>query len=95
MGRSANRAQSRLNRQMFAATEKQLARFNREQTIQRQLLEKQKAVYRKFDFVNPYANMKNQFADVRNYFTGMQNVFEDMTVDTRAAEFQAQQGAQQ
>ena len=95
MGRSAKRAQSRLNRQMFAATEKQLARFNREQTIQRQLLEKQKAVYRKFDFVNPYANMKNQFADVRNYFTGMQNVFEDMTVDTRAAEFQAQQGAQQ
>ena len=95
MGRSAKRAQSRLNRQMFAATEKQLARFNREQTIQRQLLEKQKAVYRKFDFVNPYANMKKQIADVRNYFTGMQNVFEDMTVDTRAAEFQAQQGAQQ
>ena len=95
MGRSAKRAQSRLNRQMFAATEKQLARFNKEQTIQRKLLEKQKAVYRKFDFVNPYANMKNQFADVRNYFTGMQNVFEDMTVDTRAAEFQAQQGAQQ
>jgi len=95
MGRSAKRSQSRIQRKMFAATEKQLARFNREQKIQRELLEKQKAVYRQFEFTNPYADMKNQFAGMRNYFTGMENVFEEGVVDTQAAEFQMQQGAQQ
>jgi len=95
MGRSAKRSQRRIQEKMFKSTEEQLRRYNREQKIQRQLLEKQKGVYREFEFVNPYADMKNQFADVRNYYTGMQNVFEDMQVDTQAAEFQMQQGAQQ
>ena len=95
MGRSAKRSQSRIQDKMFKATEKQLARFNREQEIQRKLLEKQKAVYREFEFTNPYADVKNQFSDLRNYFTGMENVFEEGVVDTQAAEFQMQQGAQQ
>tara|TARA_R100001594_G_scaffold44880_1_gene77407 strand:+ start:3122 stop:4075 length:954 start_codon:yes stop_codon:yes gene_type:complete len=95
MGSSAKRSQARIQEKMFAATEKQLREFNAEKVVQRKLLEKQKAVYREFDFVNPYADMKNQFAGMRNYFTGMENVFEEGVVDTQAAEFQMQQGAQQ
>ena len=95
MGASAKRAQSRIQEKMMKATEKQLARYNAEQVVQRKLLEKQKAVYREFEFTNPYADMKNQFAGMRNYFTGMENVFEEGVVDTQAAEFQMQQGAQQ
>ena len=51
---------------------------------------------------NMYANMRNQFAGMENAYAGlenqyegMENVFEDATVDTQAAEFQAQQVAQQ
>jgi len=95
MGSSAKRSQSRIQDKMFKATQEQLARYNREQKIQRKLLEKQKAEYRKFEFFNPYADMKNQFAGMRNYFTGMENVFEEGVVDTQAAQFQMQQGAQQ
>ena len=88
MGKKAKNKQAQLSEDMFAATEKQLARYNREQEVQRKLLEKQKDRYRGFEFKNPYADMVNQFE-------GMENVYEDMTVDMRAAEFQAQQGRQQ
>ena len=44
-------------------------------------LEIQKQKYREFQFKNPYENIESQM--------------EDLTVDTRAAEFQAQQGQQQ
>jgi len=44
-------------------------------------LEVQKEIYRNIEFKNPYENIEN--------------VYEDLTVDTRAAEFKAQQGAQQ
>jgi len=88
MGKKAKNKQAQLSEDMFAATEKQLARYNKEQIVQRKLLEKQKDRYRGFEFKNPYADMVNQFE-------GMENVYEDMTVDMRAAEFQAQQGRQQ
>ena len=88
MGKSAKNKQSALSDKMFDATEKQLEKYNEEQIVQRGLLETQKAKYREFEFKNPYANMKNQFA-------GMENMYEDMTVDMRAADFQAQQGQQQ
>tara|TARA_R100000805_G_scaffold79_5_gene114 strand:+ start:6530 stop:7387 length:858 start_codon:yes stop_codon:yes gene_type:complete len=81
MGRRAKNKQAALSQEMFNATEKQLARYNDEQEVQRKLLEEQKDRYRQFEFKNPYANM--------------QNVFEDMTVDMRAADFQRQQGEQQ
>jgi hypothetical protein len=45
------------------------------------LLEQEKKAYREIEFKNPYA--------------GMQNTYEDMPVATGAANFQAQQGAQQ
>ena len=94
MGRSAKNKQAALSEDMFEASEKQLKRYNDEQRVQRKLLEKQKARYRKFDFKNPYAGMQNAFGGLRTDFS-FENVYEDLTVDMRAAEFQAQQGAQQ
>ena len=88
MGRRAKRRQDALSREMFEASEKQLARYNEEQAIQRELLEEQKDKYRQFEFENPYANMKNQFEN-------MENFYEDMEVDMRAANFQTQQMQQQ
>jgi len=44
---------------------------------------------------NTFAGMDNAYANLENKYEGMENRFEDMTVDTRAAEFQAQQGGQQ
>ena len=44
---------------------------------------------------NQFAGMENSFAGLENQCEGMENAFEDATVDTRAAEFQAQQVAQQ
>ena len=88
MGRKAKNKQAALSEEMFAATEKQLERYNEEQAIQRELLEEQKDKYRQFEFKNPYADMVNQFE-------GMENFYEDMQVDMRAAEFQRQQGQQQ
>ena len=38
---------------------------------------------------------QNKFAGLQNQYEGMENRFEDMTVDMRAADFQAQQGQQQ
>jgi len=88
MGRSAKNKQARLSDQMFQASQEQLARYNDEQAVQRELLEEQKDKYRQFEFKNPYADMKNQFAN-------MENFYEDMQVDMRAAEFQTQQAQQQ
>ena len=92
MGRRAKRQQAALSEQMFEATEAQLQRYNDEQVVQRELLEEQKARYRDFEFKNPYAGLENAFGDLS---TSFENVYEDMTVDMRAADFQAQRGAQQ
>ena len=81
MGRKAKAKQSALEEKMFAATEEQLAKYNEEQVVQRELLEVQKGKYRQFQFENPYGNMENYY--------------EDMTVDTTAADYQMRQGQQQ
>jgi hypothetical protein len=81
MGKSAKNKQAQLSEDMFKATEKQLERYNEEQIVQRELLEKQKAKYRTFQFKNPYADMENPM--------------EDLTIDMRAAQFQAEQSMQQ
>ena len=44
---------------------------------------------------NTFAGMDNAYAGLENKYEGMENRFEDMTVDMRAADFQAQQGQQQ
>ena len=47
------------------------------------------------DFSNLAADARNVYAGGQNLYEGMENRFEDLTVDTRAADFQAQQGRQQ
>ena len=52
---------------------KENLKFQRQEAAK---LEKQKEVYRKFEFTNPYENMEN--------------VYEDATIDTRQADYQKQ-----
>ena len=74
-------ARRRLQGQMMNMTKEQIAAYRAEQKIQREVLAKQKDEYRQFQFKNPYADMEN--------------IYEDLTVDTKAADFQMEQGAQQ
>ena len=74
---SANKRAKQMRRSSQAATNAQLE-FQREQQA---ILEKQKAKYRQFQFVNPYKNMEN--------------AYEDLTVNQQQAMFMSQQGAQQ
>ena len=53
-----------------------------------QELKEQRRAYLDFDVTNPYMGLTNAYAD-------MENVMEDLTVDQKAAQFQAEQGAQQ
>ena len=49
-------------------------------------LDAQKEEYKAMDFKNPFAGMQNMFGE---------NVYEDLTVNQKQAQFQAEQGAQQ
>ena len=75
-------AQNRMTSANARATAAELA-FRKEEAAK---LEKQKDLYRKFEFKNPYADMQNQYAE---------NTFEDLTINQQAAQFQMEQGAQQ
>lgn len=76
---------------MFSANKAAKRQLREARTVQEQqlkfqkeqslILEQEKKAYREIEFKNPYA--------------GMQNTYEDMPVATGAANFQAQQGAQQ
>ena len=74
---ASSRAQNRMTRANAQATREQLE-FQKEQQAK---LDKQKELYKQFEFKNPYE--------------GMENVYEDLTVDQRAAEFQMERGDQQ
>ena len=63
------------------ATDAQLAEQRAMRAEQSKVLDAQKEQYRQFEFTNPYENMEN--------------VFEDAQVNTAAADFQMEQGAQQ
>lgn len=67
-----------------AQATQQLA-FQKEQQAK---LDKQKAIYKQFEFENPYKG-------IENYYEGMENTMEDATVNTQQADFQMQQGDQQ
>ena len=75
------KARRKLQGQMMQSTKEQVEAYRAEQKIQREVLAKQKDEYRQFQFKNPYANMEN--------------MYEDLTVDTKAADFQMEKGAQQ
>jgi|TARA_R110002096_G_scaffold260895_1_gene454195 hypothetical protein len=69
--KAATAAQKNIDEQNRIAREN--LKFQREEAKK---LEKQKDVYRSFEFTNPYENMEN--------------VYEDATIDTRQADFQKQ-----
>lgn len=75
------KARRKLQGQMMQMTKEQIEAYRAEQKIQREVLAKQKDEYRQFQFKNPYADMEN--------------FYEDLTVDTAAADFQMEKGAQQ
>ena len=63
------------------AAEELATNASSEQAAQQARLDKEKQAYKNMKFKNPYENMEN--------------VYEDLTVNQKQAEFQAQQGAQQ
>ena len=79
---------NQLAKGMAAMSEEQFNQQQAKQQEQQAKLDKQKEIYKKFQFQNPYANMENAYEN-------LQNVYEDLTVGTQAADFQMEQGAQQ
>jgi hypothetical protein len=73
--------QRRTEAKITRATGAQLAEQSAQQARQQQVLADQKQSFKSFEFQNPFA--------------GMENTMEDLTVNTAAADFQAEQGAQQ
>jgi hypothetical protein len=73
--------QRRTEAKITRATDAQLAGQSAQQARQQQVLADQKQSFKSFEFQNPFA--------------GMENTMEDLTVNTAAADFQAEQGAQQ
>ena len=88
----SGKKQREYEQKMMQMTNAQLAAEREEREIQRGILEKQKEEYRAFEFQNPFADIQNPYAGLQRDF---ENVYEDLTVDMKAAEFQAEQGAQQ
>ena len=74
---ASSRAQNKMTAANARATAEELA-FRKEQAAK---LDKQKEIYKQFEFKNPYEDIEN--------------VFEDLTVDKQSAEFQMEQGRQQ
>ena len=54
----------------------------------------QKKIYQGLDTSNVYGNVRNRFQNLGNAYEGVENAFEDLTVNTQAAEFAAQQSQQ-
>ena len=109
MGKSAKRKQTATMNEMNTMVQGQVDEFKSKQQIAQDRADKTRGQYEDFEFTNPYAGaqnvyagaqnayagLTNQFAGLENKYEGMENRFEDMTVDMRAADFQAQQGQQQ
>lgn len=76
------------SKRMTASANAQAAQQLQFQKEQQAKLDKQKEIYKKFKFTNPYDK-------IQNFYEGMENTAEDLTVSTQAADFQMQQGGQQ
>ncbi len=94
-GTGGSRNKSGMQQMMDLAAE-QLEYFQGEREQQKQILEEQRKQFESFKFENPFAGVKNPYADLKtefeNLYEGMENPYEDLTVNMRAAEFQAEQG---
>ena len=75
------RRQREIQAKSAAAAQRQIEEFKIKQAAAQAKVDEQRQIYRDFQFQNPYA--------------GLENVFEDLTVDQRAAQYQAEQGQQQ
>lgn len=109
MGKNAKRRQADAMAEMNQLAQEQFDYYKDKQGIAQTRADETRADYEAFEFTNPFAdaqnvyagaqntfaNMQNQFAGLENKYSGMENRFEDMTVDMRAADFQARQGQQQ
>jgi len=108
-GKKSKRRQTSAMNDMNAMIQGQVDEFKGKQQIAQDRADKTRGQYEDFQFTNAfggaqntyagaqnaYAGLQNQFAGLENKYEGMENRFEDMTVDMRAADFQAQQGGQQ
>jgi len=102
-GGGSSSRQLEIQEEMNAMMREQFEFYKDEKAKQQVKVEQQRESFEAFKFTNPFDDAKNEFAglqtDFRNLgataFEGMENRFEDMTVDMRAADFQAQQGQQQ
>ena len=88
MGKRARKRQARAMREMNALAQEQFDYYKGRQEQADIRAQAQREEFEAFEFENPYEGVQNPYED-------MDNVFEDMTVDLTAAEFQAEQGAQQ
>ena len=101
-GKKSKRRQKESMNDMNAKIQEQVDMFAEERGVARDRTAQTRKQYEDFEFTNPYAGAQNvyagaenKFAGLENQYEGMENRFEDMTVDMRAADFQAQQGQQQ
>ena len=99
MGKRAQRRQRAAMNEMNQMVQDQQSVFSERQKEQQAILDRQRQSFQDFQFENPFADIKNPYADLKtefeNLYEGMENPYEDLTVNMRAAEFQAEQGAQQ
>ena len=106
MGKRARRRQAATMAEMNKMAQEQFEYFQAEKQAQQEVVDQQRQQYEAFDFQNPFEGVQNPYASLqtnfenlasgaRNVYANMQNPYEDLTVDMRAAEFQAEQGAQQ
>jgi len=105
-GKKAAANQAASMREMNRMAQDQFDYYKEEQRKQKIVVDEQREQYEAFDFENPFGGIQNPYrgletdfqnlaAGAKNVYAGMENPYEDLTVDMKAAEFQAQQGAQQ
>ena len=99
MGKRAKRRQRAAMNRMNRMAQDQQSGFSDKQKEQQAILDRQRQSFQNFQFENPFADVKNPYADLKtefeNLYEGMENPYEDLTVNMRAAEFQAEQATQQ
>ena len=67
-------------------------RRRREQRAARKQMEQARNAFMGIEYTNPYANLTNPYANLTNPYA--ENVYEDLTVDTRSADYLRQQQQQ-
>ena len=69
----------------------QKRKAERKEAEAREEMNRLKEVYSNLDTSNPFAETRNRFEGMQNRYAGMENTMEDLTINQKEAEFQAQQ----